>query len=194
MNWNNFSGPNRSHIYRTEIVRYASSFKSERIVFRISRLTDYGIVIMAHLADCEDDITHNARELASQTRLPSPVVSKILKLLTRAGLLGSQRGSKGGYNLARCAAEISVVEMITALEGPVGITECTIHPGACPQEQSCHVRDPWQRINSAVHAALDNITLADLAKPIDPASPFVPLAGIDGSTSDPTTEATKALE
>ena len=87
---------------------------SEQIVFRISRLTDYGIVIMAHLAECEDDTAHNARELASQTRLPSPVVSKILKLLTRAGLLNSQRGSKGGYNLARVAAEISVVEMITA--------------------------------------------------------------------------------
>jgi FeS assembly SUF system regulator len=147
-------------------------------VFRISRLTDYGIVIMAHLADCEDDTTHNARELASRTRLPSPVVSKILKLLTRAGLLISQRGSKGGYNLARGAAEISVVEMIAALEGPVGITECTIHPGACPQEPSCHVRDPWQRINGAVQAALENVTLADLARPLDSANSFVPLVGL----------------
>jgi FeS assembly SUF system regulator len=164
------------------------SFTGERIVFRISRLTDYGIVIMAHLADCQDDTTHNARELALQTRLPSPVVSKILKLLTRAGLLISQRGSKGGYNLARSAAEISVVEMITALEGPVGITECTIHPGACAQESSCHVRDPWQRINGAVHAALDNVTLADLARPMAHANPFIPLvslgddARVDGAT------------
>ena len=89
------------------------SLTSEQTVFRISRLTDYGIVIMAHLADCEDDATHNARELASETRLPSPVVSKILKLLTRAGLLHSQRGSKGGYNLARAAAAISGVAVIT---------------------------------------------------------------------------------
>jgi FeS assembly SUF system regulator len=148
-------------------------------VFRISRLTDYGIVIMAHLADCGDDSTHNARELAQQAQLPSPVVSKILKLLTRAGLLISQRGSKGGYNLARAAAEISVVEMITALEGPVGITECTVHPGACAQESSCHVRDPWQRINGAVQAALENVTLADLAKPLASASSFVPLVGLE---------------
>ena len=151
---------------------------SEQIVFRISRLTDYGIVIMAHLAECEDDTAHNARELASQTRLPSPVVSKILKLLTRAELLNSQRGSKGGYNLARSPAEISVVEMITALEGPVGITECTVHPGACPQEPSCQVRDPWQRINGAVQAALENVTLADLAKPLASANSFVPLVGL----------------
>jgi FeS assembly SUF system regulator len=163
-------------------------------VFRISRLTDYGIVVMAHLAECQDDESHNARELAEDTQLPAPVVSKILKSLTRAGLLVSQRGSKGGYSLARIPSEIPVVEMITALEGPVGITECTIHPGACAQESSCQVRDPWQRINGALHAALDKITLADLAKPIEPESSFVPLTGIDGSTADRTKLATKALE
>lgn len=163
-------------------------------MFRISRLTDYGIVVMAHLAECKDDDSHNARELAEDTQLPAPVVSKILKSLTRAGLLVSQRGSKGGYSLARTPSEIPVVEMITALEGPVGITECTIHPGACAQESSCQVRDPWQRINSAVHAALDKITLADLAKPMDPGSSFVPLAGIDGSVTGRTNLAIKALE
>ncbi len=162
-------------------------------MFRISRLTDYGIVIMAHLAECEDDDSHNARELAGDTQLPAPVVSKILKSLTRAGLLISQRGSKGGYSLARTPEEISVVEMITALEGPVGITECTIQPGACAQESSCQVRDPWQRINSAVRAALERITLADLAKPFDPANPFISLVGMDAETTDNTKLATKAL-
>ena len=163
-------------------------------MFRISRLTDYGIVVMAHLAECKDDDSHNARELAEETQLPAPVVSKILKSLTRAGLLISQRGSKGGYSLARTPGEISVVEKITALEGPVGITECTIQPGACAQESSCQVRDPWQRINSAVHAALEKITLADLAEPANPESPFVPLTGIDGSTEDRTQLATGTLE
>ncbi len=148
---------------------------------------------MAHLAECEDDDSHNARELAEETQLPAPVVSKILKSLTRAGLLISQRGSKGDYSLARTPGEISVVEMITALEGPVGITECTIQPGACAQESSCQVRDPWQRINGAVRAALERITLADLAKPIDPASPFVPLVGIDADTAGRTKFTTKAL-
>jgi len=163
-------------------------------VFRISRLTDYGIVVMAHLAECRDDESHNARELAEDTQLPAPVVSKILKSLTRAGLLISQRGSKGGYSLARTPDEIPVVEMITALEGPVGITECTIQPGTCAQESNCQVRDPWQRINDAVHAALEKITLADLATPIDSESPFVPLTGIDGGTAGQTKLAIKALE
>ena len=162
-------------------------------MFRISRLTDYGIVVMAHLAECRDDDSHNARELAEDTQLPAPVVSKILKSLTRAGLLVSQRGSKGGYSLARTPDEIPVVEMITALEGPVGITECTIQPGTCAQESSCQVRDPWQRINGAVRTALERITLADLAKPLDPASPFVPLVGIDAETAGRTKFTTKAL-
>ena len=163
-------------------------------MFRISRLTDYGIVIMAHLAEREDDDSHNARELAKDTRLPAPVVSKILKSLTRAGLLVSQRGSKGGYSLARPPAKISVVEMIAALEGPVGITECAIQPGACAQEPSCQVRDPWQRINGAVHAALAKITLADLGKPLNPPSPFAALAGIDDSSEDRSLLTVKALE
>jgi len=163
-------------------------------VFRISRLTDYGIVVMAHLAECRDDDTHNARELAEDTRLPVPVVSKILKSLTRAGLLVSQRGSKGGYSLARTPDAIPVVEMITALEGPVGITECTIHPGACAQESSCQVRGPWHRINGAIRAALDRITLADLAKPIGHESPFVPLAGIGGMAADRVKSTGEALE
>jgi len=163
-------------------------------VFRISRLTDYGIVVMAHLAECKDGDSHNARELAEDTQLPAPFVSKILKSLTRAGLLVSQRGSKGGYRLARTPSEIPVVEMITALEGPVGITECTIHPGACAQESNCQVREPWQRINRALHSALDRITLADLTKSVDLESPFIPLAGIGGSTANRTKLTTKELE
>ena len=163
-------------------------------MFRISRLTDYGIVIMAHLAGRQDDHTHNARELADEVQLPVPAVGKILKSLTRAGLLTSQRGSKGGYSLARAADEISVVEMISALEGPVGITECTIHPGVCAQESSCQVRDPWHRINGAVRGALEQITLADLAKPFDPTSPFISLMGMDTGTADNSKFATKALE
>jgi FeS assembly SUF system regulator len=154
-------------------------------MFRISRLTDYGIVVMTHLAVSEDDDTQNARELASCAGLPVPVVSKLLKSLTRAGLLVSQRGAKGGYGLARSANEISVVEMITALEGPVAITECATHAGTCAQAPTCHVRDPWRQINGAVTAALDHVTLADLAKPLEAADSFIPLVSIDDAHRDP---------
>ncbi len=134
-------------------------------MFRISRITDYGIVILAHLARHNDDCAHNSRELSEQTQLPAPVVSKVLKSLTRAGLLDSIRGSKGGYRLAQPPAQISVVQMITALEGPVAMTECVIHPGACSHEGNCGLQGPWLRINRAVQDALEKITLADIAEP-----------------------------
>jgi FeS assembly SUF system regulator len=134
-------------------------------MIRLSRLTDYGIVLMATLAQSDECSPHNARELAAEVGLPDPVVSKLLKALARGGLLNSHRGAKGGYGLARPASEISVPEMIEVLEGPIRLTECAQHPGACAQEASCHVREPWQLINAAVHDALARISLADLAAP-----------------------------
>lgn len=136
-------------------------------MIRLSRLTDYGIVLMAHLATRTGEGAQAARELSFETGLPLPVVSKILKCLARGGLLASHRGAKGGYALARPARRITVPEMIRVLEGPIGLTECTQHPGACPQEASCHVREPWQRINDVVRTALANVTLADLVAPRD---------------------------
>jgi FeS assembly SUF system regulator len=118
---------------------------------------------MASLAEQPPDTRHNAREIAERTQLPLPVVSKILKALTREGLLLSQRGPRGGYSLARRPNDINVVEMITALEGPIGLTECTMHPGQCVQEANCHVRKPWQQINHVVRSALARVTLAELA-------------------------------
>ena len=134
-------------------------------MIRLSRLTDYGIVLMVHLARDRGGAPCNARSLAAETDLPAPVVSKILKSLARDGLLASQRGSKGGYTLVRPAEDISVPEMITALEGPISLTACTVHPGSCDQEPSCNVREPWQQINAAVQDALSRISLADLASP-----------------------------
>ena len=83
----------------------------------------------------------------------------------------------------RSPEDVSVAEMIAALEGPIGLTECTVHPGACSQESSCHVREPWQRINQVVRDALARITLADLAMP--GAGTIVPLASLGVDTSTP---------
>jgi FeS assembly SUF system regulator len=162
-------------------------------VIRLSRITDYGIVLMAYLAEQAEradlDLAGeqgvspvNAREAAEATRLPAPVVSKILKSLAREGLLLSHRGAKGGYSLARPPEEITVPEMVGALEGPIGLVDCAMHPGACPQESACHVREPWQRINRAVHDALSRITLADLVSPRSPAF-VLPLASLGVDTT-----------
>ena len=134
-------------------------------MLRIGKLTDYGIVLLTHFVDLGDGEPHNAREMAEATQLPLPAVSKILKTLSQEGLLVSQRGAKGGYALARDPAAIPVSEIIEALEGPIALMQCNVGPGQCDVETSCRVRDPWQRINQAIHETLMRVTLADLAQP-----------------------------
>ena len=133
-------------------------------MFRLSKTTDYGIVLMAQLASAPDRAPQNARELAQSSDLPVPMVSKILKALAREGLLVSQRGSKGGYHLARLPEELTVSEMIRVLEGPVALTDCAIGPAHCSHASLCSVREPWQVISRVVEEALADVTLADLVK------------------------------
>lgn len=137
-------------------------------MLRITRQSDYGIVLMTHLAAgrgrSADAPVLNARDLAGATNLPLPTVSKILKGLARGGLLVSHRGVKGGYSLARPPREISVEEIIRALEGPIAITECLDHStDECGIEFCCPVRTNWQRINEAVRDALRDIPLSEMS-------------------------------
>ncbi|MGH7790652.1 MAG: SUF system Fe-S cluster assembly regulator [Candidatus Binatia bacterium] len=132
-------------------------------MIRISRLTDYGILLMSHIA-AHPERVHNATEVASEARLPAPTVSKLLRLLTKEGLLASHRGVKGGYGLARRPIDISVGQIVAALEGPIAITTCTgSTPGDCEHESLCPVRGHWHLINLAIRQALESITLADMA-------------------------------
>jgi len=137
-------------------------------MLRISKLTDYGIVLLVHFAREEDGASLNAREMASAAGLPLPVVSKMLKSLAGAELLHSQRGSRGGYQLARKPSEVSVAEVIEALEGPIALMNCVAGPGHCDQESLCGLRTPWQRINRVVQQTLRAVTLAELAADAEP--------------------------
>jgi FeS assembly SUF system regulator len=131
-------------------------------MIRMSRLTDYAIVLMSYMAAHRERVK-NAAELAAAAQLPSPTVSKLLRLLAREELLVSQRGINGGYTLAHAPEEISIAAIIRALEGPIALTMCTTAPsGECEYEPQCPVRTPWQRINRAVGDALERITLADM--------------------------------
>ncbi len=138
-------------------------------MLRISKLTDYGLVLLAHFADAAaanpDDATRNAREMAEATLLPYPAVSKILKTLAQEELLTSQRGAKGGYFLSKAPEEIRVTDIVEALEGPIALMACTAGPGHCEQEATCRIRDPWMQINQAVRETLERITLAELVAP-----------------------------
>jgi len=128
-------------------------------------MTDYAVVLATHLAAAEGP--HPARDLAVQTQIPEPTASKVLKKLARAGVVVSQRGAKGGYALARSPEYIGVNEVIEAIEGPIAVTECSddTTDSSCEYETNCGVRANWQRINVAVHDALSQISLADMAFP-----------------------------
>ena len=149
------------------MVRYIQKVAPNRClpVFRLSKVTDYGIVLLAQLARSEDPSSQNAHKLALEVNLPVPMASKILKSLARHAILDSHRGAKGGYRLARPPAQISVAEMIAALEGPLGITECTLGTDLCVHEGSCAVQGPWEVINRVIRESLEIITLADLIDP-----------------------------
>jgi FeS assembly SUF system regulator len=133
-------------------------------MLRISRLTDYGTMILVHLAGRTGQVC-SASDVAAGTHVALPTVQKILKVLTRAGLVASVRGADGGYALARSAEAISAAEILDALEGPVAITECSQSDGQCELESSCQVGNAWQKINRSIRVALDDITLADLGRP-----------------------------
>lgn len=134
-------------------------------MIRITRETDYGIVLLTGLVQ-DAKPPYSAAALAKQCRLPLPMVSKVLKALARAGLLISQRGAQGGYSLAHPPEAISAADIIDALEGPVAITECSVGlPSTCVHEGHCTVGGHWSRINEAIRAALEQISLLELSRP-----------------------------
>lgn len=148
-------------------------------VIRLSKLADYGIVIMTHMARGPER-QQTAPEIAAQSHLPLPMASKILKGLVHGGLLVSHRGAKGGYGLARPAREISVADVIVALEGPIALTACIEHgPGECDIEAMCPARANWRRINDAIREALEGITLMEMAHSV-PAAFAVPMGEVAG--------------
>lgn len=134
-------------------------------MLRLSKMADYGIVVLTAMIH-ESQRSRTAGEIAAAIHVPLPTVSKILKMLARDGLIVSLRGPKGGYLLARPADRISLVDIIHAMDGPIGMTECSVTPGLCSQESGCVVRANWQRINQVVLRVLQGVTLNQMIEPI----------------------------
>jgi len=132
----------------------------------LSKLADYGVIVAAELA-AEPEMQVTAGHLATSTRLPQATVAKVLKALAHAGIVMGARGAAGGYRLAKRAEAISVASVVAAIDGAIGITQCTSHPvggatGTCERTHFCPTRPHWQRINLAVSTALSAVTLADM--------------------------------
>ena len=147
-------------------------------MLRLGKLTDYAIVILSYMAKDSVPI-HAAVEIAKATGVKPPTVSKLLKILLKAGLLRSIRGAKGGYLLARTPNKISVAAVINALEGPIGLTECSVSQHHCEQVVSCDIQGNWNLMNRTVTNALESVTLADMILPAKiPTEINVPVASL----------------
>ena len=133
-------------------------------MLRVTKLTDYATLILTVLAARPGEVL-SAPELAEQAGLEAPTVAKVLKPLAAAGLVAGFRGANGGYRLAREAADINLVEIVEAMEGPLAMTECSVHDGQCGIEASCGVRANWRRINDVVADALRGVSLAQMLGP-----------------------------
>lgn len=133
-------------------------------MLRVTKFTDYATVVLTVLASAPDAVA-SAAGLAERAGLEVPTVAKLLKPLAQAGLVEAFRGANGGYRLARPAHDISLIEIVEAMEGPLGMTECSIHAGVCGIEESCNVRANWRHINDVVADALRGVSLAQMLSP-----------------------------
>ena len=149
-------------------------------MLRLSKLTDYGTVVLSQMAR-EPERLHTAAELAVSLHLAAPTVSKLLKLFAKAGLVSSHRGARGGYALARPADQITAVQIINAIEGPVAITQCSMSHSHCGIEAVCGIGHNWQRISLAIRDALRTVTLAQLARPVALPPPLDFRRALDGT-------------
>jgi len=135
----------------------------------LSKLADYGVIVATHLAaDAERQLTASA--VAEETQLPRATVAKILKALAHAGLVTATRGAAGGYRLARRATAISVAEVVAAIDGDIGLTQCSVHVAECERTSYCPTRPHWTAINRAVEQALAAVSLDAMLTP----AAFVP--------------------
>jgi FeS assembly SUF system regulator len=130
----------------------------------LSKLADYGVIIATHLAVAPGR-QMTAAVLAEESRLPRATVAKILKALAHAGIVAGARGAAGGYRLARPCSAISIAEIVAAIDGAIGVTQCSIHEPSCERSHYCPTRPHWRRINDAVGTALSAITLAEMVPP-----------------------------
>jgi FeS assembly SUF system regulator len=136
-------------------------------MLKLSKLTDYATVILSYMAKDKARVI-GAFEIAEATGIALPTTSKILKILLHAKLLNSLRGAKGGYVLAREPERITVASVISAIEGPIALTECNASHRSCEQAAGCRIQGNWHLINNRVSQALESVTLADMILPSRP--------------------------
>jgi Rrf2 family protein len=130
---------------------------------QISRRTDYGVRVILDLASLPTDQRASTQDIAARQHVPSPFLAKIVSQLSVAGLVTTYRGSGGGVALALPPAEISLLQVIEALDGPIRLNRCLIQPEACPHNARCPVHDVLAEAQEQLASLLGVTTFDDLA-------------------------------
>jgi len=132
-------------------------------MLKLTKKADYGLIALRHLALQGPGRSVSAKELSDNYRIPLPILSKVLQKLVRDGFLLSEQGTNGGYRLARLAGQITALEVIRAIDGPILLTSCFTDHGECDQSDSCTVREPLRKVHEGILNLLENITISELS-------------------------------
>jgi Rrf2 family protein len=147
-------------------------------MFKLSKKADYGLIAMKHLALHRQEHACSANEIAEEYGISATLMAKVLQKLARHGLVAAKHGSTGGYQLSRSAEQISALDVLTAIDGPVLITSCVTSHGNCDATERCSVKEPLQRVNESILEVLNTVTIAHLSEEKQEPS-LVELKGVD---------------
>lgn len=138
-------------------------------MLKLSKRSDYGLIAVKHLATCGAESAQSASEIAEAYGISSTLMAKVLQKLARGGVVSAQHGSTGGYRLARHPKDITALDVIHAIDGPVFITSCVTTHGECYQSPTCTVREPLRRVNESIMQVLSTVTILQMSE--DPEQP-----------------------
>lgn len=147
-------------------------------MFKLSKKADYGLIAMKHLANHRQQHACSASEISEEYGISATLMAKVLQKLARQGLVAAKHGSSGGYQLAKEATNISALEVITAIDGPVLITSCVTNHGMCDATDRCSIKEPLRRVNESILGVLNTVTVAQLSEEA-PVAGLVELKGLD---------------
>ena len=133
-------------------------------MLKLTKKADYGLIALRHLAVGSGQPSASAKEIADRYGMPLPLLSKILQKLARGGFLRSEHGANGGYKLARDPRQVSALEVIRAIDGPIILMSCFTGQKKCGQSGTCTVREPLRRVHQGILNLLESITISDMAQ------------------------------
>ncbi len=140
-------------------------------MLKLTKKADYGLIALKHLAELEAGASSSAKEIAEAYGIPLPLLSKVLQRLARHGFLRSEHGTNGGYRLARMPENISALEVIRSIDGPIILTHCFTEHRQCGIAGKCSVREPLRKVHEGILQLLAGTTIRDLCTGGPPPAP-----------------------